>query len=291
MPCYRPIDVPILRKSIYSKWRQSEIRTVPCGSCIGCRSEQSRQWAVRMLHESREHDHNNFVTLTLKDEELNHNNELVPKDFTRFIKDLRKTQERRLSYYGCGEYGEQTARPHYHALLFGYEFTDRDFGFDNSRPGVWRSKTLDDTWGRGKCEGGAVTMASASYVSGYIRKKVKAARYQRANPLTGELIAPEFARMSLRPAIGKHWIKKWWRDVYPKDYVVIDGVEAKPPRYYDKFMDYTDDQGGTKERRAIMQHVRDARYAEAVEMSKYQLMSGEKIARARANLFARRDAV
>ncbi len=283
MPCYRPIEVAIRRKSLYQLRKINDWQVVPCGSCVGCRAEQARQWAVRMMHEARMHQSNLFVTLTYSDEELPNNGEVIAKDFSGFVKRLRKTQERKISFFGCGEYGERTQRPHYHALLFGIEFLDRDCGFDTSRPDVWRSETLDHLWGRGLCEGGSVTMASASYVAGYVRKKVKRKDYARANPLTGELLAPEFSRMSLRPAIGKRWIEKWWQDVYPRDFVVIDGVEAKPPRYYDKWMD--------DHHQDLMETVRQTRYDEAEELTKYQLEAGEKITQGRINLFARRDAV
>ncbi len=278
------------------------MQVVPCGNCIGCRAEQSRQWAVRMMHETRMHAlSSQFVTLTIDDEHQNENCEISPRDLSGFFKDLRKADKeqqierngfvRPISYYGCGEYGERTGRAHYHALLFGVEFLDRDFGFDHDRPDVWRSETLSRIWGRGNCEGGAVTMGSASYVSGYMRKKVKRERYERANRTTGVLMQPEFARMSLRPAIGRRWIKKYWRDVYPRDYVVVDGIEAKPPRYYDKYMDLEDNKGGSEERRAMMDGIRDRRFAEQKEMTKYQLMSGEKIHQARTELFQRRNRI
>ncbi len=283
MPCYHPIEVGIMRKFIYSDGRFSDLQTVPCGNCIGCRAEQSRQWAVRMMHEARMHPSNLFITLTYDEERLPDNGSLRPEDLSRFIKNLRKTQERRISFFGCGEYGDQTQRPHYHALLFGVEFLDRYSGFDYSRPNVWRSETLEDIWGLGFTEFGTVTMASASYVAGYCRKKVKAKDYSRANTRTGELLQPEFARMSLRPAIGKRWIAENWSDVYPRDFIVIDGHEAKPPRYYDKWMDNNFP--------FIMEDVRQKRYDDAIQLNKYQLQAGEKIATSRNNLFARRNTI
>ncbi len=293
MPCYHPIEVAIKRKSIYPgrKFNYDDSQVVPCGSCVGCRQEQGRQWAVRMMHEARMHSDNLFLTLTLSDEHLNENRELCSKDFSGFIKNLRKTQERPISYFGCGEYGERTQRPHYHALCFGVDFLDKYPSLDSSGRSFWRSETLDNVWRRGITEIGTVTMASASYVAGYVRKKVKGKDYARANPLNGELLSPEFARMSLRPAVGRRWITRHWRDVYPRDFVVIDGIEAKPPRYYDKYMDLEDDKGGTAERREIMERVRTTRYDEAIELTKYQLDAGEKMTKARQNLFARRDRV
>ncbi len=283
MPCYHPIEVGINRKSIYSTSTFLDPQIVPCGNCIGCRAEQGRQWAVRMMHEARMHPSSLFVTLTLDEEHLNENNELCPQDFSRFIKNLRKTQDRRISFFGCGEYGERTNRPHYHTLLFGVDFLDRYSGFDSTRPHVWRSETLEHIWGLGRTEFGAVTMASASYVAGYIRKKVKARDRSRCNLHTGELLHPEFSRMSLRPAIGRRWIQRHWRDVYPRDFVVIDGVEAKPPRYYDKFMD--------QQYPLIMEEVRQKRYDDVVELTRYQRNAGEAIHRSRIELFQKRDTI
>lgn len=264
---------------------------VPCGSCIGCRAEQARQWGVRMMHEERMHKSSLFITLTLHDRYLNENKELVPKDFSAFVKRLRKTQETKISFFGCGEYGGRSGRPHYHACLFGMDFKDRVKGDDGSGRDFWQSRELEEIWGKGIAEVGMVTMASARYVAGYMKKKLKMKDYARANPLTGELLEPEFARMSLRPAIGVRWIEKWWRDVYPKDFVVCEGYEAKPPRFYDKFMDREDEQGGTEERRAIMEKVRDRRCDEAIEKTKYQRVAGEKIANSRANLYEGRASI
>ena len=44
--------------------------SLPCGRCIGCKLERSRQWAIRLLHEAQLHEWNSFVTLTFEDEQL-----------------------------------------------------------------------------------------------------------------------------------------------------------------------------------------------------------------------------
>lgn len=240
------------------------------------------------MHEAATRESSCFVTLTY--EELPPNGSLDPEDFRRFIKDLRKDHEARtVSYYGCGEYGELNKRPHYHAVLFGPKFLDRYSHPDPSRFGVWRSEALDHYWSHGFAELGTVTIASASYVAGYVRKKVRAQdfpdHYTRVCPETGELIniQPEFARMSSRPAIGRRWIQKYWQDVYPRDFVVFDGVEAKPPRYYDKWMDQNQPD--------VMEAVRDKRWEEHKELEPSKLRAKEKIHIARNNLFASRGAV
>lgn len=40
--------------------------------------------------------------------------------------------------------------------------------------------------------------------------------------------------MSRRPGIGLTWFEKYKSDVYPHDYVVVNGSKVRPPRYYDK---------------------------------------------------------
>ena len=44
--------------------------TLPCGNCIGCRLERSRQWAVRCMHEASLYEDNCFLTLTYSPEFL-----------------------------------------------------------------------------------------------------------------------------------------------------------------------------------------------------------------------------
>ena len=62
---------------------------VPCGHCVACRIARSREWAVRLLHESEFWDDFCFVTLTYDDEHLV-SPSLVPRDLTLFFKRLRK---------------------------------------------------------------------------------------------------------------------------------------------------------------------------------------------------------
>lgn len=60
--------------------------TLPCGQCVGCRLERSRQWAVRCMNEAQMHKKNCFVTLTYKEASKS----LRYRDFQLFMKRLRK---------------------------------------------------------------------------------------------------------------------------------------------------------------------------------------------------------
>lgn len=240
--------------------------TLPCGQCIGCRLERSRQWAVRCVHESQLYDYNSFVTLTYDDSHLPPNSSLVYRDFQLFMKRLRKSTASKVRFYMCGEYGDNLGRPHYHALLFNSFFSDRKFARTlPSGSRLYRSSLLESLWPFGFSSVGDVTFESAAYVARYICKKVTGpaadSHYRRLDPDTGELvrITPEFTRMSLKApkgapkgapgGIGAAWFARYRSDAYAhdgsKDYVVIRGIKMKPPRYYDNLLkqasDFTSD--------------------------------------------------
>ena len=128
MPCFHPIDAFQRSDGQVVFVERGDIArplVLPCGRCIGCRLEYSRQWAVRMMHEAQMHELSCFLTLTYDDAHLPVDESLHYADFQGFIRKLRRVHApRRFSFYMCGEYGEQFKRPHYHACLFGLYFTD-----------------------------------------------------------------------------------------------------------------------------------------------------------------------
>lgn len=181
---------------------------------------------------------------------------LKKKDFQDFVKRLRKRlPPRTLKYFHCGEYGERLSRPHYHALLFGYDFPDKA-PFKKSADGsqIFTSEILSGLWPSGFCTTGAITFESAAYVARYIVKKINGAGAiaHYADPETGEIRAPEYTTMSLKDGgIAGNWYKRFKSDVYPSDSVVIRGREMKPPKYYDRLLELEDPEAraAIKERR------------------------------------------
>lgn len=244
MPCYHPMPA-VRMKDGSVKFVSRQKRGVdgdlwlPCGQCIGCRLERSRQWAVRCLHEASLHQDNCFITLTYDESTVPAGGTLKYRDFQLFMKRLRKFVGRRVSFYCGGEYGETTARPHYHACIFGFDFPDK-VRFKRSSDGSWlyTSKLLERLWPHGIVTTGDVTFASAAYIARYCVQKVTgqlAESHYRVITNDGEIIdrTPEFNHMSLNPAVGKRWLEKYMTDVYPRDYVIVNGVKVKPPAYYD----------------------------------------------------------
>lgn len=220
--------------------------TVPCGQCIGCRLERSRQWAVRCVYESQLHSENSFITLTYSNNNLPLNNSLHKKDFQDFMKRLRKAvYPKKVRYYMCGEYGELTKRPHYHACLFGLDFEDKELWKISNGQRLYSSKKLAQIWGKGHVVIGDVTFESAAYISRYIMKKVLGEKakdhYITVDESTGEIspLIPEYTGMSLKPGIAKKWFEKFKLDVFPADSVVINGKEMKTPKYYDRQYEIT----------------------------------------------------
>jgi len=193
------------------------------------------------------HENNCFITLTYNDENLPHGETLVPQHFTKFIKRMRKNIGP-MRYYHCGEYGDQTTRPHYHACLFGYEPPDPELFSVQDEFKLYTSKELSEVWGLGHATYGELSFETAAYTARYCTKKITGDQaqdhYTFIDGETGEIITkqPEYATMSRRPGIGKTWLDKYGQDTYEKDEVILRSKAMKPPRFYDKRFEHTDPQ-------------------------------------------------
>lgn len=242
MPCYSPLQA----FKAYSRDKSKTIisfrgqdrgglpnnkLTLPCGQCIGCRLERSRQWAVRCMHEASLYEDNSFLTLTYDNDNLPKDGSLHLEHFQKFMKRLRKENEKKtIRFYHCGEYGEKFARPHYHALLFNHDFADKClFSKSNGDNRIYTSETLSRLWPQGFSIIGSVTFESAAYVARYILKKVTGAK---AADHYGSR-RPEYTTMSRRPGIGSEWFSKFRTDVFPRDQIYVRGNQTRPPRFYD----------------------------------------------------------
>lgn len=216
----------------------SEI-TVPCGQCIGCKIQRSKEWALRICHETSQHQDNAFLTLTYDPEHLPSDHSLCIEHFQKFMKRYRKyLGKKRIRYYHCGEYGSQLSRPHYHAIIFGHMFDDL-IPF-STRDGVttYTSPTLERLWGKGYVTIGHVTFESAAYVARYCQKKITGDQaelhYGVCDPLTGEWfqVHPEYATQS--KGIGRAWYEKYSTDCFPSDFLIHNGKKLKVPKYYER---------------------------------------------------------
>lgn len=251
--------------------------TIPCGKCVGCRLEYSRQWANRCMLELEYHDSAYFVTLTYDDYHVPRSYypdpetgeaqlalTLEPRDVTLFLKRLRKAHPKdRIRYFYCGEYGPSTFRPHYHLILFGLHLDDLQpvtaaglaapvkgykYYSSPSLERAWSVKsttpTLDgcDTCVTPLAKIGNITITdvtweACAYTARYIMKKLKGPEADFYQQFN---LYPPFVRMSRMPGLARQWY-----DDHPgynvNEYINLKtpkgGKKFRPPKYYDKLFD------------------------------------------------------
>lgn len=228
--------------------------TRPCGRCIGCRLEYSRSWAVRCSLEASLYEDNCFLTLTYNKDSLPKHGHLDYEAPQLFMKRLRAKFGADIRSFGCAEYGKKFWRPHYHLLLFNFNFFDRDRIPSKSSFPLYKSDELSKLWPFGYSSVSDLTFESAAYVSRYCTKKRNGAdlkgkwvegqwqegHYTQVIPETGEVLERPKERsicVSNRPGIGAPWFMRFFSDVYPLDEVVVRGHPTRPPRYFDKLLD------------------------------------------------------
>lgn len=224
---------------------------------MGCRIERARQWSVRNVHESKMHERNSFLTLTIAPKHMPADWSLDHKHWQEFAYRLRQylqklnklypTHPASFRFFMTGEYGDDKDRPHYHCLMYGLDFTgDRKYLTTTKRGDkLYTSETLDKLWKLGTCQIGDLTPDSVAYVCRYALKKKTHDSEQlvdqitRVNTQTGEvhLVKPPYIQMSRRPGIGATWYNKFKTDVHTHDYVVDNkGFKSPPPAFYDRML-------------------------------------------------------
>lgn len=245
---------PVFRQDL--AWQACRGFLLPCGNCIPCRLKVSRDWAFRMMCEGFDYDnHRNcsFVTLTYNSDSIG-SGSLVLEDIQGFLKRLRDGlnyhHNVKIRVFYCGEYGSLNFRCHWHLIIFGWNFPDREF-FKTLPNGsiIYRSSFLEKYWTFGHSAVCDVSFETCAYVARYVTKKVKGdladVHYMRPDLETGEIIRylPEFHNMSRNGGIGFAWLKRNFNCIYPKDYMTFgDGRKWQPPKAFDsKFKEWFPD--------------------------------------------------
>ncbi len=253
---YSAIELPNFKRA------HPEIKewlTIPCGKCIGCRLDYSREWATRCMLEAKQYEHNQFITLTYDNDNLITNTgtdsvtgevteyaTLVPDDLAKFIKDLRRYFEYHynhtgIRFYACGEYGEKYQRPHYHLILFNLPLPDKVPFFKNANGDqIYTSDIIQSIWDRGLTSIGEVTWNSAAYTARYVMKKVKGPTAKEW--YSARNILPEFVRMSRKPGIAFGYYEENKYRIYENDEIILTnkkgkGEVVKPSKYFDRLFD------------------------------------------------------
>lgn len=234
-----------------------EFTEIPCGHCIECYLNYSQQWANRCMLELTDYEPCEcwFLTLTYDNEHIPDINSdmfagtLLKEDLQKFWKRLRQFVERdvgersRIRYFACGEYGTNTFRPHYHAILYGFPWVDLQ-PWSRSKSGfpLFRSTLLESIWKNGIVCLSPVTWETCAYTARYVMKKVDKSYDQKL--YFENNLEPEFITMSRRPGIGLSYYELNKDKIYKFDQIIISTMDGgkiiKPPKYYDSKFEVDD---------------------------------------------------
>lgn len=278
MPCFHPVISYRSRNKINGKYivlfgaEQADLENfklirLPCRKCIWCRLDYSRVWAVRCVHESSLYKENCFITLTFNSDNLRNDWSLCKDDYTLFMKRFREKVKGvkfkkkfsyldtpKIRYFHCGEYGDKFGRPHYHALIFGFDFRDKKPFKRVKGNMIYTSEVLKELWPFGYSSVAEANFDTAAYVARYCTKKIDGKlefdHYVNYVDLeTGEYVSrvKEYATMSRNPGIGKNWYDFYKRDIYDQDQLIFvrnnKAIRMRPPKYYDSLyeIEYPED--------------------------------------------------
>lgn len=289
MPCFHPLPayfspegIRVCPRKRFNDLRGSDLLSIPCGQCIGCRLDRARQWAVRIGQETQMHDVSCFLTMTYDDLHLPPatlpGGSLVKKHVQDFFKRLRfSLLPDKIRYFVCGEYGEKSNRAHYHAIVFGYWPSDaKCHGKAKCGEPLFVSSRLESIWGFGFCAFGKVTFESAEYVAKYTLNAVTG-EYRDAVYLDK---VPPFCTMSRRPGIGAKWYDKYEEEVWSRGTLVARGKEMRPMRYYRDKLKASDRQRWSE----LSREARD-RFSDE-DATEERLIEREKVLRSKISLFS-----
>lgn len=223
MICISPINLKNDNRKLSTDYRTNQ---VPCGRCLPCLKKRQSTWCFRLQSELESAQSGAFLTLTYDNDNLPLNNGLATlkkRDFQLFMKRLRKKvsktygQENPIKYYACGEYGSNTLRPHYHAIMFNLP---KDY--------ILRPQIIADIWSCGHITMDSPDPAAIAYVTKYIMKQEKWNKELLANR------EPEFQLQS--KGLGKNYLSDKMIEYYKKQLTpyLFDkyGNPYPMPRYY-----------------------------------------------------------
>lgn len=218
------------KKQLEARYGSGDVIPLPCGKCLACRINHAKEWAVRCVLESLCHEDNYFITLTYDDEHLPEDGQLHREHIREFQKKIWKKYPG-VRFFGCGEYGSNNLRPHYHMIAFGLSLQD----FQPIGKGLSESKTITEMWPYGFNYIGEVNYSTCNYVAQYcIKKTFKEVK---------EKTVKEFTFMSNRPGIGNAWVHAHLPSVLKYGQVFGQfgsSNSASLPRYFEKVAEALD---------------------------------------------------
>lgn len=227
---------------ILAKNKEGQVVSVPCGRCTACRVNYQQEWKARVAHELKAHENNCWIMLSYDDLHLSLQN-LEYRDLDGRFNSLEKREiilwkkrfqkelyPLKVRFFGCGEYGGEGNRPHYHFAVFGLDKDHPIFKkiYKDKRKGWWCRL---DSWPYGNVwvDDEQPTPDVGSYIAKYILKKHKGKDTEEYyNNLN---VNPEFVSMSLKPGIGAGKIDDFAEHYMQQPFVYMRGHKIPLSRY------------------------------------------------------------
>ena len=166
------------------------------------------------------HEQNAFLTLTYDDDHLPKDAKLDKPQLTYKIKEMQR-KIKGIRFFFCGEYGEKTNRPHYHAIIFGSDLLG---GAEPIGDNKYISPLIQTWWPYGNHELSVPEYAAAFYTAGYVTKKMDD--------------TDTFSIMSRKPPIGHQWLKQNYESMLTRGFIIINGVKHPIPKMYMDTLQY-----------------------------------------------------
>lgn len=240
---------------LYKDEVTGHVYEVPCGHCFECKRAKAREWSLRLALEYETCPHASFITLTYSDENVpvvDYLPVLDKRDVQLFMKRFRRSLEPlKLKYYLCGEYGSQTMRPHYHAIVYGVDPEDC-------------AGEVEKCWQYGFSTCQNVDGGSIAYVAGYVNKKL----YDNKEYKEMGLIPP-FSLMSKK--LGFQYFVEHHDQIMTDKSILYNGENAVP-RYFLK-KDRGEEGETTKWIRKQFEHA-DRKQREREDVAKHNIAYG-----------------
>lgn len=175
-------------------------RVVRCNRCGNCRVIRQLGWTLRLCLEQRSTGAATFVTTTY--EEAQRPGFLRYSDMQSCLRRLRKSFQKPVRFFCCGQYGTKYGREHWHTIFYGVSPVEMAGLFRTSLSAIPgqdpQALAVSPTalWPHGSTHIAPFHLNRAKYVSKYVLR-------------TGDRREAEnVVRMSLRPGIGLDEIER-----------------------------------------------------------------------------------
>lgn len=317
---------------------------IKCRKCIECRTEYASEWSIRCAHEFQVRKVASFITLTIDSAKASLFN--TPKNLKKYCKrcvkgnryikypidytlckgmlldELKRMRDLlykrygvKIRYFGCGEYGSQGDRPHYHIIIFGYNFPDK-MQIDMSKKGVpiYHSEELQEMWKYGLATVQDVNHKACMYTAKYCLKKIhysddiaeyeqyygreqeflvmsKGSCQSNRCPYIDDIIKNCKGMKSLRDlknpyckncqytrgGIGYDWFLRYGEDVLKIGYITLEGIRYPIPKYYLSILKLTDESKYDRYKLSVLNRIDELEEIQKDERSQERLDIRKKI--------------